>query len=152
MGLCYIENKGFPGVPPGGRISMDTIEIVTSKPREFLEVTGRITARLAANGWRDGVLHLFVPHTTAGLFVNEHADPDVARDIESLAGELVSDRFPYRHAEGNSPGHVKSVLFGISLALIVEDGRLVLGTWQGVFFAEFDGPRRRKLFLKFMKS
>lgn len=131
---------------------MDTIEIVTSKPREFLEITDRIGARLAANGWRDGILHLFVPHTTAGLFVNEHADPDVARDIEALTGELVPDRFPYRHAEGNSPGHVKSVLFGTSLALIVEAGRPVLGTWQGVFFAEFDGPRRRKLYFKFIKS
>lgn len=129
---------------------METIPVRTKERQEFVEITRQVREKVRNNGWREGVLFIFVPHTTAGIFINEHADPDVAEDIAALANQVVPDRFPYRHTEGNSPAHVKSVLFNNSLSVIVEKGDLVLGTWQGIFFAEFDGPRNREVYLKFI--
>ena len=131
---------------------METIEVRTRGRQEFVEITREVRKKVQEKGWQDGVLFIFVPHTTAGIFINEHADPDVAEDISAMADQVVPERFPYRHSEGNSPAHIKSVLFNNSLYLIVEGGNLVLGTWQGIFFAEFDGPRSRQVYLKFMSE
>ena len=131
---------------------METIQVRTKGRQEFAEITGEVREKVRSKGWQDGVLFIFVPHTTAGIFINEHADPDVANDISALANQIVPDRFPYRHGEGNSPAHTKSVLFNNSLYVIVEKGNLVLGTWQRIFFAEFDGPRSREVYLKFVAS
>ena len=129
---------------------MEMIRVRTKGRQEFVEITRELRKKVQSNGWQDGVLFVFVPHTTAGIFINEHADPDVAEDISAVAGRIVPDQFPYRHAEGNSPAHAKSVLFKNSLYVIIEKGDLVLGTWQGIFFAEFDGPRNREVYLKFI--
>jgi secondary thiamine-phosphate synthase enzyme len=129
---------------------METIGFRTRGRQEFKEITKEVREKVRGKGWQDGVLFIFVPHTTAGIFINEHADPDVAEDISGLADQIVPDRFPYRHSEGNSPAHIKSVLFNNSLYVIVEKGDLVLGTWQGIFLAEFDGPRERQVYLKFI--
>ena len=129
---------------------METIQVRTRNRQEFVEITGEVREKVRSKGWQDGVLFIFVPHTTAGIFINEHADPDVAKDISALADQIVPDRFPYRHGEGNSPAHVKSVLFNNSLYVIMEKGNLVLGVWQGIFLAEFDGPRNRDVYLKFI--
>ncbi|MFH0797258.1 MAG: secondary thiamine-phosphate synthase enzyme YjbQ [Candidatus Omnitrophota bacterium] len=131
---------------------METIPVRTGSRQEFVEVSREVQRVVGEKGWQDGVLFLFVPHTTAGILINEHADPDVAEDIGAMTDKMVSATFPYQHSEGNSPGHIKSVLFGSSLYVIVEQGSLQLGTWQGIFFAEFDGPRSRTLWLKFLSS
>ena len=129
---------------------METIQVRTKDKQEFVEITGEVREKVRSKGWQDGVLFIFVPHTTAGIFINEHADPDVAKDISALVNQIVPDRFPYRHTEGNSPAHAKSVLFHNSLYVIMEKGDLVLGVWQGIFLAEFDGPRSREVYLKFI--
>jgi secondary thiamine-phosphate synthase enzyme len=97
-----------------------------------------------------GTVTVFVPHTTAGVTINENADPSVARDILSFTSALIPPSSDFTHAEGNSDAHIKSSLFSPSLTCLVEEGRLQLGTWQGIYFAEFDGPRRRKVWLKFI--
>ena len=129
---------------------MERVEVKTRGRQEFAEITRQIREKIRSKSWQDGVLFIFVPHTTAGIFINEHADPDVAEDVLALAGRIVPDQFPYRHAEGNSPAHARSILFNNSLYVIIEKGDLVLGTWQGIFFAEFDGPRSREVYLKFI--
>jgi secondary thiamine-phosphate synthase enzyme len=91
---------------------------------------------------------VYVPHTTAGVAINEHADPDVARDVEGVFDRLVPHEGPYRHSEGNTDSHMKAILTGTSQAIFVEEGELVLGTWQGIFLCEFDGPRQRTVFVK----
>jgi len=131
---------------------MEKIQVRTGSKQEFVEITDEVREKIRSKGWQDGVLFVFVPHTTAGIFINEHADPDVVKDILALVNQIVPDRFPYRHEEGNSPAHVKSVLFNNSLYIIVEKGDLVLGTWQGIFLAEFDGPRSREVYLKFISQ
>ncbi len=129
---------------------MDEIKLSTSSKEEFVEITGSLERAVSGKGWDVGVLFIYVPHTTAGVFINENADPSVARDIKAVSEKLAPANFNYSHAEGNSPGHVKSVLFNQSLFVFVEKGRLLLGTWQGVFFAEFDGPRSRRVWMKFV--
>jgi len=129
---------------------MEKIQVRTRARQEFVEITQEVRKKVQEKDWQDGVLFIYVPHTTAGIFINEHADPDVAGDISAVAEKMVPYDFPYQHSEGNSPAHVKSTLFGSSLYIIVERGSLVLGTWQGIFFAEFDGPRSREVYLKFL--
>ena len=124
------------------------IEIKTRSRVEFQDITTRVQDIVAGSGVRDGFCHVFVPHTTAGLLVNEHADPAVMEDIEAWLDAVVPQEGNYRHAEGNSPAHIKAGLMGDSRTFFVEDGRLVLGTWQGIFFAEFDGPRSRSVLVK----
>ncbi len=128
---------------------MEEIRVNTRSGEEFVEITESIERLVSENNWRGGVLFLYVPHTTAGIFINENADPSVAGDIKAVSKKLAPEDFCYTHAEGNSPGHVKSVLFNQSLFVFVEGGKLLLGAWQGIFFAEFDGPRPRKVWLKF---
>ena len=125
-----------------------TLTVRTGSRTEFLDLTRQIQAAVQESGVREGLCHLSVPHTTAGITINENADPDVQSDIWMVLNRLVSDQESYRHSEGNSPGHIKSSLFGSQLTLIIHDGRLVLGTWQGIYFCEFDGPRSRRLHLK----
>jgi secondary thiamine-phosphate synthase enzyme len=128
---------------------MIRIDVKSSKEAEFINITSRVQKAIEEKSFTDGVVLVFCPHTTAGITINENADPDVVRDILMKSNKLIERDDPdFRHSEGNSNGHLKSSLFGASMAVIVEDGRLVLGTWQGIFFAEFDGPRTRKVFLK----
>ena len=114
----------------------------------MLEITGEVQRVVTALGIKVGTCLLFVPHTTAGILINEHADPDVARDAEGAVDRLVPMAGPYRHAEGNSDSHVKSMWVGMNTFVFVEEGKLALGRWQGIFFAEFDGPRERKVWVK----
>ena len=127
---------------------MHQIGISTKSRVEFQEITATVAEAVRASGVQSGVCYLFVPHTTAGITVNEHADPSVVDDIEAQLEAMVPQHRSYRHLEGNAPAHIKASLIGSSLALPVDGGRLVLGTWQGVFFCEFDGPRQRHLLIK----
>ena len=121
---------------------MAEIVVNTSQREEMVDITAEVVRLVANSGVDEGLIHLWCLHTTAGLVCNEHADPDVARDVLMALRRIVPDDLPYRHAEGNSPAHVKSILTGSGLMLPVRAGRLALGRWQGVFLAEFDGPRR----------
>jgi len=122
---------------------MQTIGVRTRKRNELVDITAEVRRTISESGVRNGLCHVFIPHTTAAVTINEKADPDVARDIEAVLERLVPPDAGYRHAEGNSDAHVKSTLVGASEFLIVRDGSPVLGTWQAVFFCEFDGPRSR---------
>jgi secondary thiamine-phosphate synthase enzyme len=124
------------------------IDIKTKSRIEFLEITGEIRNIVGQSGVKSGVCYVFVPHTTAGILVNEHADPAVVADIAAQLDAVAPQHKNYRHTEGNAPAHIKASLIGDSRALFIEDGRLVLGTWQGIFFGEFDGPRSRSVLVK----
>jgi len=124
---------------------IETIEVRTRKRSDFVEITSRIEQVIAKSDVQEGVCVVFVPHTTAGITINENADPDVIRDIDSELTRMVPADGRYRHAEGNSDAHIKSSILGRSEMLLVRGGRPILGTWQGVFLAEFDGPRTRRV-------
>jgi secondary thiamine-phosphate synthase enzyme len=126
-----------------------TISINTRDRSEMTDITSKVEAELKRSGLKDGVCFLFVPHTTAGITINEGADPSVVADIQATLNKLVPWEGSYRHLEGNSAAHIKSSLMGSSVIVLVESGRLKLGTWQGIFFCEFDGPRSRKVYMKF---
>jgi secondary thiamine-phosphate synthase enzyme len=115
---------------------------------DFQDITGTVRETIKSSGVKSGVCHVFVPHTTAGITINEHADPSVVEDITAQLDKMVPQHGGYRHLEGNSPAHIKASLIGSSQTLFVEEGRPVLGTWQGVFLCEFDGPRNRSLLIK----
>lgn len=123
---------------------MDSIEIRTRSRAEAVDITGQVQEAVSRSGVSEGVVFVFSAHTTAGMTVNEHADPDVMEDVLRALDGLAPRRGPYAHAEGNSDAHIKASLMGNSVSLPVEAGRVALGTWQGVFFCEFDGPRRRR--------
>lgn len=118
----------------------------------MIEVTDRVQQEVTASGITDGIVHLFTPHTTAAITINENADPDVVHDMLMILDRLVPLKGGYHHAEGNSAAHVKSSTFGCSETIPLENGRLVLGTWQGIYFCEFDGPRRRSLQVRILPS
>ena len=124
------------------------VDIKTGSRVEFQDVTARVRDAIRGSGVKSGICHVFVPHTTAGVIVNEHADPSVVEDIAAQLDTMVPQHRNYRHMEGNSPAHIKASLTGDSETLFIENGDLVLGTWQGVFFCEFDGPRSRHLLIK----
>lgn len=124
------------------------LDIKTNSQVEFQEITSRVRSFVEASGIKSGVCYLFVPHTTAGILVNEHADPSVVEDINTQLEEIAPQKKNYRHTEGNSPAHIKASLTGDSRILFIEGGKLVLGTWQGIFFCEFDGPRNRTVLIK----
>ena len=127
---------------------MYRISITTRSRVDFQDITPKIQALVKSSGIESGFCHVFVPHTTAGITVNEHADPSVVEDIAAQL-EIVAPRHNnYRHMEGNAPAHIKASLMGDSETLLVEDGKLVLGTWQGIFFCEFDGSRNRTVLVK----
>jgi secondary thiamine-phosphate synthase enzyme len=117
--------------------------VTTSRRDELVDITGEVRRLVRASGARAGLCVVWCPHTTAGVTVNENADPDVAADLLMGLARVVDARWPFRHAEGNSDAHLKSTLVGCSRTLVVRGGDLLLGTWQGVFFCEFDGPRTR---------
>lgn len=119
------------------------IPVRTRKRNELVDITSIIRGLIDESGVNEGICHIFVPHTTAAVTINEKADPDVATDISNTLERIIPAGWGYRHAEGNSDSHVKSSLVGASELVIITGGRPVLGTWQAVFFCEFDGPRSR---------
>lgn len=119
------------------------IEVRTSSRTQFIDITDKVSGEVKRRGVQNGICSVFVQHTTAGLTINENADPDVVRDILAGLVRLVPATGDYQHAEGNSDAHIKASLMGFSLTVPVIDGRLALGTWQGLYFCEFDGPRNR---------
>ena len=121
------------------------ITVSTSQRMELVNITTKIEKAIATAGISNGVCYVYNPHTTAGLTINEGADPAVRDDIVSAIQEIIPMDHPYQHLEGNSPAHIMASLFGSSVTVFVEEGRLELGTWQKVFFCEFDGPRSRKV-------
>ncbi len=123
---------------------MKTINIQTNEHNEFIDITSEVQQAVKEAGVASGLCVVYVPHTTAGVTINENADPSVPRDILMALRKAVPDSLDYSHTEGNSPGHVKSSLVGCSSQVLVENSQLQLGTWQGIFFCEFDGPRSRK--------
>ena len=126
------------------------INVKTSDQTELIDITRDIQQVVERQGWQDGFCFLFVPHTTAAITINESADPSVRKDIRMVLNEIVPWNAAYRHLEGNSPAHIKASLFGASEWIAVAQRRLMLGTWQGIFFCEFDGPRSRKLEVHFV--
>lgn len=131
---------------------LHSLEIRTTQTTELLEITSLIQDLVTRHGPMDGFCFIFVPHTTAGITINENADPTVRQDILMVLNTLIRADAPYRHAEGNSPAHVKATLTGSSVGVPIASGRLVLGTWQGIFFCEYDGPRRRQAKVKFLSG
>ncbi len=127
---------------------INKVDIKTNSRVEFQDITAGVNDIVQASGIKSGICYVFVPHTTAGVMVNEHADPSVVEDIAAQLEVMVPQHQNYRHLEGNSPAHIKATLVGDSETLFVEDGKLVLGTWQGIFFCEFDGPRNRNITVK----
>lgn len=127
---------------------MTTIDIVSRQRVEMIDITSEVCRIIAASGVDSGLALLQVPHTTAAITINENADPDVTRDITMELNKVIPFEDRYRHGEGNSAAHIKSSLVGAGELLIVEDGAPVLGTWQGIYFCEFDGPRQRKMHIK----
>ncbi len=129
------------------------LEIRTAHRDQFVNVTARIQETARRSGWNEGILTAFVPHTTAGIAIQEGADPDVVHDILGWLDRTVPwQHSAYRHGEGNTASHIKASLVGSSICCFLEEGRLRLGTWQAVFFCEFDGPRTRTLWLAFSPS
>lgn len=124
---------------------MLTLSIRTKSRTELVDITREVASALAEGKAESGACVVYVPHTTAGVTINENADPTVCSDVEGELDRLVPWDGPYRHTEGNSAAHVKSTLVGSSVTVPVEGGQLVLGTWQGIYFCEFDGPRTRKV-------
>jgi secondary thiamine-phosphate synthase enzyme len=119
--------------------------VKTTQREQFLDVTHLLAEAVQEAGIREGVVTAFVPHTTAAITINENADPDVTHDMTRFLSKLIPQSVEFKHAEGNSDAHIKTTLVGASERVLVRGGRLLLGTWQGVYFAEFDGPRSRKL-------
>lgn len=127
---------------------METLEVKTARRTQFVDVTDRVRRAVESAGILSGACYVYVPHTTAGVMINEHYDPDVATDLEGVFDRVVPRAWLYKHSEGNSDSHAKAALTGTSAMIFVEEGKLMLGRWQGVFFCEFDGPRERKMWVK----
>ncbi len=128
---------------------MTTLSVKTGTRMEFIDITRKVREAIRENGWSNGILTIYCPHTTAAITINEHADPSVQSDIINTLAKLIPHRGGYRHMEGNADAHIKASLVGPSEQVIVESGEMELGTWQGVFFCEFDGPRQRRVLLHF---
>ncbi|OGR24517.1 MAG: hypothetical protein A2139_01435 [Desulfobacca sp. RBG_16_60_12] len=129
---------------------IQTLSVPTNRRTEMVDITGRIQELVRLSGVEEGVCHIFEAHTTAGLTINENADPSVQADMLMVFNKIISEDEAYRHLEGNSPAHVKASLMGAQLTVLVSNRRLLLGTWQGIFLCEFDGPRTRKVYIKIM--
>lgn len=130
----------------------ETIQVRSSAQTEFIDITRSVQEAVKKAGVEDGVCYIYTPHTTAGVTINENADPRVPQDILMELNKMVPFKDQYRHTEGNSPAHIKSSLIGCSETVFVESGKLILGTWQGIFFCEFDGPRSRQVYVKVIKT
>ena len=131
---------------------IQTFQVMTTTQTEFIEITYSVQEAVQKTGMRDGICLIFIPHTTAAVTINENADPSVVQDIVMELNKIVPFKDQYRHMEGNSPAHIKASLMGCSEIVLVESGKLVLGTWQGIFFCEFDGPRNRKVHVKMISN
>ena len=130
-----------------------TLDVRTEQQTEFLTITDRVQRAVSETGISTGVCHLYVPHTTAAVTINENADPMVIHDVLQVVNKIIPfEDSNYRHMEGNSAAHVKACFFGNSETVFVQDRQLVLGTWQGIFFCEFDGPRNRQLYVKTLEG
>ena len=127
---------------------IQTFQVKTSRRTDLVDITRSVQEAVRKSGVKEGVCFVFVPHTTAAVTINENADPSVLEDIKMSLDKIVPFEGPYRHLEGNSPAHIRSSLIGCSQTVLVESGKLVLGTWQGIFFCEFDGPRSRKVYVR----
>jgi secondary thiamine-phosphate synthase enzyme len=128
------------------------IKVKTGTQTELIDMTSLVQESVTSAGVKEGLCMLYVPHTTAAITINESADPSVRDDILMILNKIIPWKAPYRHLEGNSPAHIKSTIVGPSELIAIENGRLVLGTWQGIFFCEFDGPRTRKLHVRFINN
>lgn len=129
---------------------MKRLGVETRLRAQLVDITDAVQAAVAEAGVREGLCWVYVPHTTAGITVNENADPAVGADLLAQLDRLAPREGPYQHREGNADAHIKASLLGSSVTIPVQEGRLALGTWQGIFFAEFDGPRRRQVWVKVM--
>lgn len=131
---------------------VERINIKTNRRVELLEITEKVESIVSKSKVKAGICFLFCPHTTAGLTINENADPSVKQDIINILNKIIPQNADYLHTEGNADSHVKSVLFGQTLQIFIEDGRLCLGTWQGIYFCEGDGPRSREVQIKIIED
>jgi secondary thiamine-phosphate synthase enzyme len=131
---------------------IQTFQVKTTTQTEFIDITHSVREAVQKTGVGDGICIIFIPHTTAAVTINENADPSVIQDIVMELNKIIPFKDQYRHLEGNSPAHIKASLVGCSEFIFIESGKLVLGTWQGIFFCEFDGPRNRKVHVKVMKA
>jgi len=131
---------------------MKTLRINSHKKVEMIDITGEVVAAVRSFDCACGIIHLYVPHTTAAVTINENADPDVTRDMIMELNRIVPFEDGYHHLEGNSAAHLKSSLIGVSEFIPLEDGKPVLGIWQGIYFCEFDGPRQRKLHIRIVPT
>ena len=136
--------------PKSSRSCTGELSVRTERRTQLLDVTSAVAKLVHAAAVHSGICYLYVPHTTAGIMINENADPDVAADIEAALARLVPKTSDYRHAEGNSDSHIKTALVGSSATIFISNGQLELGRWQGIFFCEFDGPRSRRLRVKIL--
>jgi len=126
--------------------------VQTSSSVQFIRIDERVNEIIQGSGVQNGICTIFIPHTTAGVTINENADPDVVRDIIMEINKIVPISDGYRHGEGNSAAHIKSSLVGPSISVIIENGRILFGTWQSIYFCEFDGPRSRRVFIKIIEG
>ena len=131
---------------------MKEFSVSTSRREEMIDITRQTADCIAESGVESGICVIFTPHTTAAITINENADPDVCSDMIMGLGSIGIESPDYLHSEGNSPAHIKSSLIGASESVIIENGKPVLGVWQGIYFCEFDGPRKRKILIKIVKS
>jgi secondary thiamine-phosphate synthase enzyme len=127
---------------------MNEITVQSKSRTDFIDITSAVQQFATGKGMKDGLVTVFIPHTTAGITINENADPDVTADLEAVLDRMVPWSEGYRHSEGNTAAHVKASLTGSSVQVIVQNGKLRLGTWQSIYFCEFDGPRTRTVWLK----
>ncbi len=128
------------------------INIKTNKKEQFVDISREIEKAVEESGCKNGICTVFIPHTTAGITINENADPDVVRDMLMELDKIVPYSDGYRHMEGNSAAHIKASMMGFSQNIIIQGGKLLLGTWQGVYFCEFDGPRSRQAVIKLIEG
>lgn len=131
---------------------IEKIKISTKNRNELVDITNEVKKIIEKNKIKDGVIHIFCPHTTAAITINENYDPSVQEDITNALEKLIPYRGNYSHTEGNADAHIKAAIVGSSRTLFIEDGKLAFGTWQGIFFCEFDGPRTREVWVKIIKS
>ena len=131
---------------------MKTLRVKTNRRTRFIDITREVEQAVRESAVKSGICYVYVPHTTAGVAINEHADPDVASDVEGIFDRLIPHKGPYRHAEGNTDSHMKAILTGTSQTILIENGKLALGTWQGIFLCEFDGPRQRTVLIKIVSD
>ena len=127
---------------------LESFKVSTRSRSEFIDITRQVQEIITSSGFDNGICLVCIPHTTAGITINENADPDVKSDIVAMLENVIPWRSGYRHSEGNSAAHIKASIMGFSVSLPVENGRLILGTWQCIYFCEFDGPRTRNVIVK----